>query len=477
MFTVVQADEVLKLAGVFQDNMVLQRETDAPIWGWASVGEVVSVKGSWNNEELRSKTDKEGKWMVRLRTPKAGGPYEVKITGGGKEIILENVLFGEVWICGGQSNMQWKMRGFGPKQFAEDVKQAKFPEIRFCSIPQAMALEAQSDVKANWGVCSPKTVLNFSAVGYFFGARLYQELNVPIGLISSNWGGSSAEAWMSAGRLKESFPEFGDKLGSYAEMGERSGVVFKSRSSGHKGLNQTSPAVLYNSMIEPLAPYAIKGVVWYQGETNVKNPVQYRTLFPAVIEDWRARWGIGEFPFYYVQIAPFAYKREKYPAALLREAQLMSLAVPKTGMVVTMDVGEVDNIHPREKKPVGERLARLALARDYGKLSLVDSGPIFDKVEVVSGRMKLSFKSVGGGLMTNDGKALSHFTIAGKDRKFYPAEAFFDGDSVIVQSRNVENPKAVRFGWGNADITNFVNKEGLAASSFRTDDWPTNGRK
>lgn len=452
--------------------MVVQRETDAPIWGWGEPGEQVSIWTSWNRQTTRTKVGEDGSWKAMMATPKAGGPYKIEIKSEGDEVEIKNVLSGEVWICSGQSNMQWRMRGFGLKYFEEDVKKAKYPEIRLCLVPQVLGLEPQKDVKTSWTVCSPQSVLGFSAVAYFFGADLHRELDVPIGLISTNWGGSSAEAWVSEELLQKEFGEFKSELSDYKSHLRESGGLYENRAKDKpKSLNQTSPAVLYNTMIEPLLLFAMRGVVWYQGETNVKNPEQYRTLFPAVIQDWRSRWGQGDFPFYYVQIAPFVYKQEKIPVAFLREAQLMALSEPNTGMVVTMDIGDATNIHPKEKKPVGERLALLALARTYGKEDLVDSGPLYESQEIEGKNIRLHFTSLGTGLASRDEEALTHFTIAGRNKKFYPAEAVIDGDTIVVRSKKVPRPAAVRFGWGNADKPNLMNKESLPASSFRTDDW------
>lgn len=467
----------LRLSGMFADQMVFQRQSNAPIWGTADPEAIVSVTPSWSNETVQVIADSQGKWKAKIKTPSAGGPFQVRITSGDQTLQLNDVLVGEVWICSGQSNMQWKMRGFGVDHFKEDVVRAKYPQIRFCDVPQMLALEGQDDVQAKWTTCSPQTVLNFSAVGYFFGSRLHQELDVPIGLISTNWGGSSAEAWVSPEVLKEHFPEFDELFATNAKLADEVGITFGRGQKTPRGLNQRNPSVLYNSMIRPLIPFSFRGVIWYQGESNVKQPEQYRTLFPALIRDWRSRWGAGDFPFYFVQIAPFAYKQEPISAAYLREAQLMSLSEPNTGMVVTMDIGDPNNIHPKNKKPVGERLAGLALARDYGRQDLVDSGPLFQRSEVEGASIRLHFKHVGGGLSTTDGKAPSHFVIAGADQTFVAADAEIDGDSIVVHSDAVAKPVAVRYGWGSGDTPNLSNQDGLPASSFRTDDWPITAGK
>ena len=463
----------LKLAGIFGNQMVIQRDSDAPIWGHAKPGVEVTVSPSWTEEVTETISDDKGRWKTTLQTPPAGGPFTISVTAGKEQVQLKNVLSGEVWICSGQSNMQWKLKGFGLNQFKEDVEKAKFPKIRFCNVPQVLALTEQEDLKSGWSTCTPQTALNFSCVAYFFGSRIHQELDVPIGLISTNWGGSSAEAWVSSETLKKDFPDFRKRLNGYSDIIAKSGAKY-TRQSKPKGLGQTAPSVLYNSMLKPIIPLKVAGVIWYQGESNVEKPEQYRKLFPALIEDWRNHWGDQNLPFYFVQIAPFKYRDRKgiKPAAYLREAQMMALSVPNTGMAVTMDVGDESNIHPKDKKPVGERLALLALSRTYGKSDIVDSGPLYKDFKIQDDKIRLEFASVGGGLTSRDEKPLIDFTIAGADKKFVPATATIDGDTIIVHSEKVAQPMSVRFGWGNADKPNLMNTEGLPASSFRTDDWP-----
>ena len=461
----------LAISGVFKDHMVLQRETEAVIWGTGVPGKKVSVMGTWDNKVYRVSSDKDGKWQTKMKTPKAGGPYQVHVGDGKKEITLNDVLLGDVWICGGQSNMQWKMRGFGVNHWKEDVQKAKLPMIRLCDVPQVLGLEEQDNVSASWKVCSPNSVMTFSAVGYFFGSRLHKELNVPIGLISTNWGGSSAEAWTSEEVLRKQFPEFKSAFAKYPGQLQEGGATYRGKNKP-RWLNQRSPSACYNSMIKPLLPFSCRGVIWYQGESNVKAPEQYQTLFPAMIQDWRDRWGQGDLPFYFVQIAPFHYKTNPMSAAFLREAQGMALSLPNTGMVVTMDIGDPTNIHPKVKKPVSERLALLALKHTYGKSELIASGPVYSEQKIKGKKIRLSFTEIGGGLASRDGEPLTHFTIAGSNGKFVPANAEIDGDTIVVQSPQISKPKAVRFGWGSADMPNLMNKEGLPASSFRTDNYP-----
>ena len=466
-----QKPTTLAISGAFKNHMVLQRETEAVIWGTGVPGRKVSVMGTWDNKVYRVSSDKDGKWQTKMKTPKAGGPYQVHVGDGKKEITLNDVLLGDVWICGGQSNMQWKMRGFGVNHWKEDVQKAKLPMIRLCDVPQVLGLEEQDNVSASWKVCSPNSVMTFSAVGYFFGSRLHKELNVPIGLISTNWGGSSAEAWASEEVLRKQFPEFKSAFAKYPGQLQEGGATYRGKNKP-RWLNQRSPSACYNSMIKPLLPFSCRGVIWYQGESNVKAPEQYQTLFPAMIQDWRDRWGQGDLPFYFVQIAPFHYKTNPMSAAFLREAQGMALSLPNTGMVVTMDIGDPTNIHPKVKKPVSERLALLALKHTYGKSELIASGPVYSEQKIKGKKIRLSFTEIGGGLASRDGEPLTHFTIAGSNGKFVPANAEIDGDTIVVQSPQISKPKAVRFGWGSADMPNLMNKEGLPASSFRTDNYP-----
>lgn len=467
-----QEKPTLSVAGIFGDGMVLQQQTAAAIWGQAKPRSKVKIQTSWQKKPSIATADADGKWKTTIETPEAGGPFQITVESGSQRKEFKNVLSGEVWICSGQSNMQWKMRGFGPNHWKEDVEKANHPEIRLCQVPRILALAPQNDVRTSWSVCSPKNVLNFSAVAYFFGNRLHEELKVPIGLISTNWGGSSAEAWVNPDVLKSDFPEFNNVMAEYEGLIKKHGALHSGNGKGKpKNVNHRLPAVIYNNMIHPIVPYSCRGVIWYQGESNVKNPIQYRTLFPRLIENWRQEWREPELPFYFVQIAPYHYKTEPLPAALLREAQFQALKVPNTGMVVTMDIGTPDNIHPKKKKPVAERLARLALAKTYGRTDLVYSGPQYVGYEAKGKTVTLQFEHTGGGLASRDGQPLSHFSIAGKDRVFHPAEATIEGDTILVTSQTVSQPVAVRYGWGNTDEPNLMNKEGLPSSSFRTDDW------
>lgn len=449
------------LPTVFADGMVLQQKSRVTVWGWAEPGEKVSVKGSWQwLWGASTKAGKDGTWRIGLKTPKAGGPHTLTVTGKNR-IVLDDVLSGEVWVCSGQSNMQWAMAALKTKEGDKAIAAADFPQIRLFSVPRQFAIAPQADCDGAWQVCTPDTAREFSAVAFYFGRQLHQKLHVPIGLIHTSWGGTVAEAWMSESALRA----FG---GFDAELDKLQTPDLHDE----KFPDRNTPSALFNKMIYPLLPFRIAGAIWYQGESNAGRWQQYRTLFPALIADWRAQWGQGDFPFYYVQIAPYKYADSKaVGSATLREAQMLTLrAVNNVGMAVTMDIGEEADIHPRNKRDVGHRLALWALAQTYGQKGLVYSGPIYTGMKVERDTVRLSFDAVGGGLVERGGP-LTDFEIAGADQVFVPAKAVIDGNTVVVSASSVAEPAAVRYGFTNWAQPNLFNKEGLPASSFRTDDW------
>jgi sialate O-acetylesterase len=428
-----QAD--VTLPKVIGSHMVLQRGRPLPIWGWADPGEKVTV--TLDAATAVAKADKKGNWKVELPAVKADGkPHSMTIQGKNK-IDLDDILIGEVWIGSGQSNMEFQVRT--THKAAEAVAAANHPQIRLLHIRKTQSAKPAKDVviegrpvatsDSAWRICSPETVPNFSAVLYFFGQRLNKDLAVPVGLINSSWGGSPIEAWIVGG----------DKNGG-----------------------------MYNAMIVPIAPLAMRGAIWYQGEANVNIGLKYADKMQALIGGWRKVWEC-DFPFYFVQIAPFSGYRDQLPP--LWEAQVASLKIPGTGMAVTTDLVEnIRDIHPKNKIDVGNRLALWALAKTYGK-NLVYSGPLYRSMSVEGSKVRLAFAHVGGGLKSRDGKPLIEFEIAGADGKFVPAEAAIDGDAVVVQSAEVASPTQVRFGWRNVANPNLINKEGLPASPFQTKDW------
>lgn len=480
----------VRLPSIMGSNMVLQREALAPIWGWADPGEAVKVAGSWQDGWVKTKADSDGKWMVRLQTPAKGDDCKVVIEGSNR-IELENVLIGEVWVASGQSNMQWAVSSSNNAE--DEIAAAKYPKIRLFYVTRATADTPQDDCEGSWQVCSPETVGGFSAVAYFFGRTLHRELGAPIGLINTSWGGTPAESWTRRAALEadEDFvpilERFDAALKDYPAAQERykktvekwEGQVKAAKEAGKNAPRKPRfshlgdpghphrPSTLYNAMIAPLIPYNIAGAIWYQGESNAGRSYQYRTLFPAMIENWRDDWGYGDFPFYFVQIAPF---RGQTPE--IREAQLIALrTTANTGMAVTMDIGNPDNIHPKNKQDVGKRLALWALAKDYGEKNIVYSGPLYTHHRIEGSKIRLFFEHCGSGLVA-DGGSLTHFVIAEKEGEFVPAKAKIEGDTVVVWSDGVKEPAAARYGWENAAEPNLFNKEGLPASPFRTDKRP-----
>ncbi|WP_046243340.1 sialate O-acetylesterase [Hymenobacter terrenus] len=639
------AHATVRLPQLVGSHMVLQRDKPLPIWGWAAPGEKVSVT-------FRDKTyaatapDADGRWQATLPATPAGGPYTLTIKGE-NTLVLEDVLLGDVWLAAGQSNMEFPVKDLPTGYFQpvvnadQEIAAANFPKIRLFKISQAMAYHPASDVKSTgWLVCSPATVAQFSAVAYFFGRDIFQRYQVPIGLISSCWGGTSAEAWTSAEGLRalpdfstraadvaqrttkltdddqafrqrqraaltsqkidkgyppggkawaaadfdaSAWPEMalpsywettpalkgydgvvwfrkeidlpvaaagqpltlslgrindtdstwfnGVKVGStdgynkdrrYAvpaalvragrnvvavrvvDLGSNGGIsgepatlsltgpgrTLSLAGSWHyqvgldpkdwpvspfPGGAQNTPTVLFNSMVAPLIPFALKGVIWYQGENNTGRAEQYRTLFPALITDWRKRWGAPELPFLFVQLANFLPAvPEPGPStwAELREAQAQALVLPRTGMATAIDIGETDDIHPHNKQEVGRRLALAARHIVYGEKALVHSGPTYAGMAAKGAEVRLRFKHVGGGLVAPNGKLLQGFAVAGADQKFHWATARLMGNEVMVQSADVKTPVAVRYNWANNPNGNLYNKDGLPAVPFRTDSWP-----
>lgn len=417
----------VKLPTVFGNHMVVQRDRPLPVWGKADPGEEVKVQFAGGSAE--GKADDHGRWKVILPAVKADGKAH-KLTVSGKNTVeLTDVLIGEVWVGSGQSNMEWPLAA--TEKAKEAIAAADHPTIRLYHVPKLQTKTPAEDIKASWQVCTPKTIPGFSAVLYYFGLRIQKELGVPVGLINTSWGGSPIEPWT-----------VGDK-----------------QSGG-----------MYNAMIAPLQPFAIRGALWYQGESNVGNGMKYRDKMEALIIGWRKSWG-QDIPFYFVQIAPFAGYGENHLPALW-EAQVASLKIPHTGMAVTTDiVHNIKDIHPTNKLDVGNRLALWALVKDYGKKGIVYSGPLYKGMKVDGGKVRLSFAHVGGGLVARDGKPLTEFQIAGEDGKFVAAEATIDGDSVVVHASGVEHPTQVRFGWSKLANPNLMNKEGLPASPFQTKGW------
>jgi sialate O-acetylesterase len=490
----------VRLPSVIGDNMVLQQAMETPIWGWADPCEQITVGASWGSGQWKweATADKDGKWMVKIQPGKPGGPYEMTIEGK-NTIKLNNVLIGEVWVCSGQSNMEFGLnQASNAKEAIDDAN--NYPQVRMFTVGKKVSYEPMKNCSGKWLVCSPQTAKGFSAVGYFFGRELNKQLNVPVGLINNSWGGTPAESWMGKDAL-EADVNFKPILRRYEETAANYPEVYKKSIESKKQYEQAakqardegkpipprpnfqdvvgpnhpySPTGLYNGMILPIVPYGIRGAIWYQGESNAGRAYQYRTLFPAMIQNWRQTWGQGDFPFLFVQLANFMAERpEPGPSewAELREAQLMTLSKPNTGMAVIIDIGDANNIHPKNKLDVGHRLAQWALGKTYEK-AVVYSGPLYKSMDIKGNSVILHFDSVGGGLAAKDNEALKGFAIAGQDKKFVWADAKIEGDTVVVTSDKVAEPVAVRYGWADNPVCNLYNKAGLPASPFRTDTWP-----
>lgn len=451
-----QATARVTLPKMFAPGMVLQRETQANLWGWADKGATVKITTSWDKHTYKTTAGADGRWRLAIGTPEAGGPYTITLSDGEKTII-DNVLIGEVWICSGQSNMEMQMKGFKaqPVEGAiADVMHSTDPSLRLFTVKRNSQLHPTDTVSGQWAEACPATVRDFSATAYHFGRELRQVLGVPVGLIVAAWGGSSCESWMTEQWLQP-FPE--------AKI-PRSEADITSR-------NRT-PTVLWNGMMHPLAGYTMRGVIWYQGEDNVPRYATYANMLAAMIGGWRGEWGQGAFPFYYCQIAPYDYSLINWDvnSALLREQQSrVERMVENTGMAVLMDAGLEYGIHPRKKRQAGERLAMLALRGTYGVAGIPEFAR-YEGVEMHGDTAVVRFDRSKEWVYFDRGTTSRLFEIAGEDRKFYPAEAWIERNRVYLRSDSVAKPVAVRYAFTNwADGDLFC--DGLPVSSFRSDDW------
>ena len=518
LITLTALQAAVKPNTLFTDNAVLQQGIPVPVWGTANDGEKVTVTFAGQKVETVAK---DGKWKVALSALKACEEPQTMTIAGENTINIKNVLVGEVWVCSGQSNMEFTLDRAA--NAATEIPSANYPKLRMFNVAKSAAIQPQTEENGAWKECSPQNVRGFSAVGYFFGRDLLKSRGGAVGMIHPSWGGTPAQSWTSLtglekdpelegyvkaiGKVVADYPqasakwnqespayqlaakqweeevgkEFNPKLAQWnndvkqaqAERKPKPPAPVPSRPKPVAPVNPAgpiagplaAPTLLYNAMIAPLIPYAIKGAIWYQGESNANKPEEYRTLFPRMIADWREKWGQGDFPFLFVQIAPYSGQPPE-----IREAQLVSWKkTPNTAMAVITDVGDAADIHPTRKEPVGARLALAARALAYGDKSEY-SGPVFDASTIAGNKATLTFSHVGGGLVAKDG-ALKGFTIAGNDKKFVAAEAHIVGNTVVVSSANVAAPVAIRYGWANVPDVNLFNKDGLPATPFRTDDW------
>ena len=481
------APGAVRLPTLLSDHMVLQQDKPVRVWGWADAGEQISV--SIAGQKVIGEANGQGRWSLFLDPMNAGGPHEM-IVEAGNTLRVHDVLIGEVWVGSGQSNMVWPL---GRSNNAErEVAEADYPKIRFFKVASNVSDFPLDDAGGKWVLATPENAPSFSAVAYFFARRLHKELGAPFGIIQSAWGGTPAQSWTSHSALANDpalrpvFDAWATILADYpAKQLEYEKQLAKWEAAKGSGAatgrgprsplgpgHPHSPSGLYNAMIAPLTPFAIRGVIWYQGETDAGRAGGrlYRRLFPALIQDWRRAWGQGAFPFLFVQLANYAKVSETAQWPQLREAQMMTLGLRSTGMAVTTDIGESNDIHPRNKQDVGARLALAARAVAYGH-DIVSSGPIYRQVTAERGALRVWFEHLGGGLKSGGGGALSGFTISGSDRTFVAAQARMDGDTVVVSSSNVAEPAALRYNWENDPAGNLNNRSDLPASAFRTDDW------
>ncbi|MBO9700950.1 MAG: sialate O-acetylesterase [Sporocytophaga sp.] len=444
----------IRLPAVFSSNMVIQRNTEIPIWGWAGPTQTIQILVSWDSTIVQTKVSNTSLWKATIKTPSANGPHTITIKAGSEQKTIENVMSGEVWLCSGQSNMEWSMNlSADGKPYLEKIND---PQIRLFQVPRSAASTPQMKGEGNWNHCNGESLKWFSAVAYYFGKTLNTELKVPIGLIHSSWGGTPAEVWIPK--------EIIDSDSLLKANANKQCTIDRPWCPSVSGM-------AYNSMIAPLIPFKLSGIIWYQGESNVEHPYSYKQLMEKLILNWRKDFQ-SELPFYYVQIAPYSGYGDNLNGVLLREQQSKLLKVPNTGMVIISDVvGNINDIHPPHKKPVGERLALLALEDTYNIKTKSAKSPSFKSMKIENGKIKITFDNASKGLTTKEGQELNGFIIAGSDKLFYPAKAEIKDNTVTVYSPKVTKPVAARFEWTNDAIPNLFNKDGLPVSSFRTDEW------
>lgn len=478
----------LEIPSIFGDSMVLQQNSENAIWGWADAGATVELL--WQGQNLKAQADADGYWRVQLTTGTASfDAHTLRIASGPAELHISDILIGEVWLCSGQSNMEWRVEQCGDPYLEKAA--AHHPALRMITVPKIGTQIPQEDFTAAWLQCAPETVSQFSAVAYYFGRQLQQSLQVPIGLIACSYGASAAEAWVQRSTL-ENDPRFVTELNSWKAreanydyqkvLAQWQEQVEKARANkqnaprkpGNLLTSQGRPGNLWAGMLQPVIGYGIRGTIWYQGESNAGRAHNYKALFSLMIREWRQAWGQGDFPFYWVQLADFraeSAQPQKSAWAELREAQTQTLALPNTGQAVIYDLGEGRDIHPRNKQGVGKRLARIALARDYG-LQVPYLNPQFKSMAIEGDTITLSFEHVGSHLYTFDVKTAFGFVVAGEDQVWHPATARLTSKSTIeVMCEQVPNPVAVRYAWADNPVANVYSREGLPLTPFRTDDW------
>jgi sialate O-acetylesterase len=451
ILTGVKMNAQLRLPAIISSGMVLQQNDSAALWGWAGPGDKVFVITSWNYRSDSAITGNGARWKIKVKTPPAGGPYTITIASRGNSIVLPNVMIGEVWVCSGQSNMEWSYNN-GEKDIRTEIPFCATNSIHFFQIPKTTANASQDDIKAQWVACDSNTIKSFSAVGYFFGKKLQEMLNVPIGLINTSWGGTPAEVWT---------PE------AMIENDEQLKAAAAKLTPAAWWPNQ--PGLTYNAMIAPVTAFNIAGAVWYQGESNASTNDTYNKLFTTMIDAWRGAWK-KDFPFYYVQIAPYRYGNNNV-GALLQEAQTKTLSHPNVGMVVITDlIDSVTNIHPSHKREVGNRLANWALAETYKRPRIVYKNPEYKSAKIKGASLVVSFNNAPNGLQVQD-KIINGFYISGAIENWQPAEAKLEKGKIILSNKEIKEPLYIRYGFGNILIGTVFSTEGLPLTPFRTDSW------
>lgn len=504
LFAVTALHATIRLPAVISDHMVLQQKTAVNLWGWGNPGEALTIKAGWFSRAVRVTTGKDGRWQVQLPAGKAGGPFTIVLQGS-NTVQINDVWLGEVWLCSGQSNMDMTVARedrywCGVYNEAEEVASADYPFIRVFDTDFTPTDTIQQDVKGKWEVCSPATVGHFSAAAYFFARNLQQHLKVPIGLITTAYGASTAEAWISREALqsKESFHPLLDDYAKRKASYDTSITAKQKYSEAQANWltaaavakaekkdpprepknpdpekDQHNPAVLFNGMVAPLIPYTIRGALWYQGESNTNKPAVYRALMELLVADWRKKWSQGDFPFLYVQLAnhgkPDSLPVNEKGVVLIRQAQLQNLDIKNSGMIVAIDNAnpeKPDDIHPKNKQAIGLRLSLLARAKVYGE-QVEYSGPIYQHMKIEGNKIRLYFDHATE--LKTIGSTLKGFAIAGDDKQFVWADAEIDGSTIIVSSELIKHPVAVRYGWAPNPVASLYNNADLPASPFKTD--------